>query len=100
MLIEERGEESPYRWHDRKFDFRVQIRLPARQVQPIFFYTNDLNEAKMVAARVYMGSSGKRQQITELIKKISFIEVIFRFKVVWRRIFKVYENRLLRMISF
>ena len=47
-----------------------------------------------------MGSSLKRQHISELIRKISFIEVIFRFKVIWSRIFKVYESRLLRMISF
>lgn len=26
--------------------------------------------------------------------------MIFRFKAIWRRIFKVYESRLLRMISF
>ena len=35
-----------------------------------------------------------------MIRKLSFFEVIFRFLALWLRIFKVYEKRLLRMISF
>ncbi len=59
-----------------------------------------MNEAKILAARIFISSSQKRALISEMIRKISFFEVIFRFRQVWHRIFKVYNNRLLKMISF
>ena len=59
-----------------------------------------MNEAKILAARIYMSSTHKKQQIMDMIRKLVFFEVIFRFQILWRRIFKVYEKRLLRMISF
>ena len=38
--------------------------------------------------------------ISDLIRKLSLIEIIFRFQQVWDKIFQVYEKRLLKMISF
>lgn len=38
--------------------------------------------------------------ISDLIRKLSLVEIIFRFQQVWDKIFQVYEKRLLKMISF
>ncbi len=54
----------------------------------------------MLVARIHINSSARKDLIIELIRKLSFFEVIFRFQQVWRCIFKVYEKRLLKMISF
>ena len=55
-------EETDDRWHDRKCRHRVQIILPQRQAKPIFFYSNDLNEAKILAARIYMSSDKRKRE--------------------------------------
>ena len=98
--MENSFDELKHRWHERNSAYRVQIILPSRQAKPIFFYTNDLNEAKILAARIFISSSQKRTNISEMIRKVSFFEVIFRFRQVWHRIFKVYNTRLIKMISF
>ena len=81
-------------------EYRVQICLRERRLEPIYFYTNDLNEAKTLTARVVISGSIKKSEISSLIRSISVLEVIFRFQQIWRLMFKVYEKRLLRMISF
>jgi hypothetical protein len=55
----------------------------------------------MLTARIYMGANPiKRAAVSEIIRKVSLLEGVFRFQQLWRCIFKVYENRLLKMISF
>lgn len=66
----------------------------------MYFYTNDLNEAKILAARVSLSSTDNQPLISDLLRKLSLLEVIFRFQRLWRLIFEVYAKRLLKMISF
>ena len=72
---------SCYReWHDRRSEYRVQIGLPSRHLFPLYFYSNDLNEAKTLMARVYMGANpGKQVALSDIIRKLSLVEGIFRF---------------------
>ena len=45
------------RWHERKFEFRVAMELEERKFQPIYYYTNDLNEAKALYVRLITSGS-------------------------------------------
>ena len=49
-------------------EFRVVIRLEDRNFEPVYYYTNDLNEAKALSVRLNTAGSEKKYDIQDAIQ--------------------------------
>jgi hypothetical protein len=50
-------ERGKTRWHDKRCEFRVAMLLEVRNFHPVYFYTDDLNEAKALSVRLNTAGS-------------------------------------------
>lgn len=91
VFLLETKENHKEKWHESKYKYRLTINLLSRSFVPLFFYANDLNEVKTLAARINKASTLKVGELSKALANISKLEKVLRFKMVWQKIERVYD---------
>lgn len=94
-----------YEWADSKLSYRVGLLLPSRikngEIAPIFYYTNNMHDAKflVVKANLY-GNPARNQGLKDVIHVAEKIERATRLQKIVKLMAFAKEKRFFQMNQF
>jgi len=74
--------------------------LLQRDYKPMYFYTNDKDEAKALAVRIKLSANENKELISNAVQQVMKLESVMEFKNLWRKVEQAHSQKLLKMISF
>lgn len=60
--------------------------LLQRDYKPMYFYTNDIDEAKALAVRIKISANENKELISNAVQQVIKLESVMEFKNLWKKV--------------